>query len=584
MHLFRLLIITMSLLLWRVCSSWQATSTQRGAVLRRFHNKPTRRPTIINTKNGAAFRFLSACSPVEDSWTSGTNDDYNGDDEDQEQIAPQAGGSYNNNNYRGFDWFENYYSDDDDEDDEESSSTENLPPKPKPRSYNRGLSSATDRTKPKSRPLASRSNNNDNNNSMAAPAAAPRSSIKPSATSFRAAPTPTPKAAKITTPPVQNDATNASNNIDKATEATTTPPTTPETTLFHPHQFCEKDEATGEMKIPYPKALSPSGIKEFLACPQSYLFQYIFGLRQPTTAALAKGSMCHTALERVFDLEPTERTLETLQNLFRQAWSEHRQQDTYKDLFTNVPDEIAWGQQGLGLLENYWQSEDASTVTRPNPVQREVWVKAALPLDPSQGVTCSSNIEMATAATETFLVRGIVDRLDLVQTTPGSKDVCLRLIDYKTGKKPHLKYSPAMNQKIVDEALEQLIIYALLLRESGKARENPMPLRYLRLFYLTSVEGKADYLDMDLGRTEEERDAVLQQVHAKLSQVWKDVQALVDEQNAVAFRGCDRAFCYCHKCRPLFEPGTVWAPPTNDGSNEDDANDDTINQRMYSML
>ena len=298
--------------------------------------------------------------------------------------------------------------------------------------------------------------------------------------------------------------------------------------------------------------------------------------------------MCHAALERVFDLEPAERSLPVLQNLFRTVWSEHRMQDTYRDLFTSTTgsssserdlrQEAAWGREGLALLENYWRVEDASAVAPPNPVQREVWVRATLPLDPALGVTAgSSNIELATETTESFLVRGIVDRLDLVRSQDDSTNdsdggrgeqesdaVCLRLIDYKTGKKPDLKYSARMNEKIVTEAFEQLKIYALLLRESGKARENPMPLRYLRLFYLTSAGETAGYLDLDLGATQEERDAVLQPVHATLSRVWTDILGLLDTEAPHAarlFAGCERPFCYCHRCRPRFVPGSVWEPP-----------------------
>mmetsp|Transcript_53212 Transcript_53212/g.64108 ORF Transcript_53212/g.64108 Transcript_53212/m.64108 type:complete len:217 (+) Transcript_53212:3-653(+) len=72
-------------------------------------------------------------------------------------------------------------------------------------------------------------------------------------------------------------------------------------------------------EIPRPKSLSPSSAKEFLSCPQSYLFQYLYKIKQPTNTALAKGSMCHSALEKLFDLNPSQRTLENLENLFRCA-------------------------------------------------------------------------------------------------------------------------------------------------------------------------------------------------------------------------------------------------------------------------
>jgi RecB family exonuclease len=355
--------------------------------------------------------------------------------------------------------------------------------------------------------------------------------------------------------------------------------------LLHPEHLIEPDE-DGVRRIPYPKALSPSSIKEFQACPQSFLFQYVLGLRQPANHALAKGSMCHAALERVFDLDPPDRSLTVLQNLFRTAWAEHRLQDLYRPLFedTEAEDcaqrdlarEAAWGREGLALLENYWKAENAATIQRPNPVQREVWVRAKLSLNAYLGVTATTpphlngGGEVVTAAVNgdenadneqpSFLVRGIVDRLDMVQDAVDKSAVTLRLIDYKTGKAPDLKYSPAMNQKIQNEAFEQLLIYSLLLRESGSSKEIPMPLRYLRLFYLTSVEEEAVYWDMDLGATQQERDLLLHSVHQTLSKVWTDICNMIDQQNFKAFAGCDRSFCYCHKCRSRFVPGTVWEP------------------------
>lgn len=475
----------------------------------------------------------------------------------------------------GVDWFEQYYNagDEDDDDDENDLFPENIPPKPTPIIV----------------PTTTVRNNEAKKSSLASPPL-PR----PTATAVKSADRATsqPKAASSFPKPTSTFSVTAaasSASLQESKPATVSvPDTAPASSndeLLHPHQFLVRDETTGQLHLPHPKSLSPSSIKEFLACPQSFLFQYILGLRQPTNAALAKGSMCHAALERVFDLEPEQRDLTTLQNLFRTAWSEHRRTDAYKDLFgQNVEQEAAWGREGLQLLENYWRWEDAAQVSRPNPVQREVWVSAALPLDPARGVTAAhnnnNNNNIESEPTETFLVRGIVDRLDMVQS-PNDKQVALRLIDYKSGKKPDLKYSPAMNAKIREEALEQLLIYALLLRESGKNRENPMPLRYLRLLYLTSRDGTADVLELDMGATAAERDARLNAVHEKLARVWRDVGHLIDQVNEnignvdaksttnksnadqallQVFEGCQRTFCYCHKCRPRFQPGTVWEP------------------------
>jgi hypothetical protein len=310
---------------------------------------------------------------------------------------------------------------------------------------------------------------------------------------------------------------------------------------------------------------------EFKKCPQSYLFQYLYGLKQPTNTALALGSMCHEALEKVFDLQTEERTLVHLQNLFRASWANARRTETYRHLFGTGPEHVndwdkeserEWGQTGLKLLENYYHLEDPRLVERPNPIQREIWLRADLSVDPYYGGKTGYEGAKTTTVTnnnntDTFHVRGIVDRLDMIRVN-GGQQVALRIVDYKTGKAPNFKYSQAMNEKIAEEAFYQLKIYALLMREKGNVYANGLELRMLRLLFLTSEVGNGQYLDMDLGTTQEERDAVLNEIHVDLANVWKNIQELVATQDPKAFVGCDRSFCYCHKCRTQFVSGTVW--------------------------
>jgi hypothetical protein len=143
-----------------------------------------------------------------------------------------------------------------------------------------------------------------------------------------------------------------------------------------------------------------------------------------------------------------------------------------------------------------------------------------------------------------------------------SREVALKIVDYKTGKAPVLKYSPPVNERIMEESFYQLKIYALMLREKGAGKDQTqgMDLRFLQLFFLTSDVGKAKHLEYDLGKTQEERDAVMQEVHQDLSNVWTSITELVAQQDPKAFIGCDRSFCYCHKCRDRFVPGTTWEP------------------------
>jgi PD-(D/E)XK nuclease superfamily len=329
--------------------------------------------------------------------------------------------------------------------------------------------------------------------------------------------------------------------------------------------------------LPYPKSLSPTSIREFKRCPQSFLFHYILGIRPPTNLALAKGNLLHAAIDQVHDLKPHERTLSNAKELSSTIWSKTRQKDstTYDQLFEGSrEDEAEWESKGFDLLENYFQVEDPST----DSVKTEVPVSAELSLDPTLGVTAAGTPDADTPS-ETFLVRGIIDQIKVVPENDddngSSQQKVLRLTDFKSSKPPNLRYSPATNARIRAEKIEPLFIYALLWRESSIRQKVSIaasfaePLRYLRLSYL---EGSAaDVVDYDLGATVEERDARLQRVHVDLVHVWRNIRTMVDTANQYnvnnngdspfsastslqAFVGCDRSFCSCHRERPRFAP------------------------------
>ena len=125
----------------------------------------------------------------------------------------------------------------------------------------------------------------------------------------------------------------------------------------------------------------------------------------------------------------------------------------------------------MKLLSNYVQLEDPSQIMSPNPIDREMWSNVFLTTIVKYGSTPSKNYSKdersrKESSTESFLVRGIVDRIDLVRIKSNyDENVYLRIIDYKTGKAPNFIYTPEMNQQIEDKTCFQLKIYALLLRE-----------------------------------------------------------------------------------------------------------------------
>eukprot|EP00518_Triparma_eleuthera_P000913 CAMPEP_0182460868 /NCGR_PEP_ID=MMETSP1319-20130603/5607_1 /TAXON_ID=172717 /ORGANISM="Bolidomonas pacifica, Strain RCC208" /LENGTH=187 /DNA_ID=CAMNT_0024660045 /DNA_START=443 /DNA_END=1002 /DNA_ORIENTATION=+ len=179
-------------------------------------------------------------------------------------------------------------------------------------------------------------------------------------------------------------------------------------------------------------------------CPQSYLLSYVLKVRQRPNAVMMKGTMCHAALEDLYDLPAQNRTRDNLHNLLRRAWSDEKNKTRAKDLpdfFGSVEEEISWGRDALGLLDNYMALEDPSSIS---PAAREMWVRL--------------NISTPCAEGGRFVARGIVDRLD-----DGAGG--LAITDYKSGKAPDLKYSEAVNERIREEKFWQLKVYAAMMKD-----------------------------------------------------------------------------------------------------------------------
>ena len=187
------------------------------------------------------------------------------------------------------------------------------------------------------------------------------------------------------------------------------------------------------------ETLSPSRAGDFKLCPQLFKYKAIDKIEVPSTVHQARGTTAHLALQRLFDHPAAARTPDRLFNLFREAWIELRAVD-YPDMFESQEAERAWGIESLGILANYFGTEDPATV---EPAARE--------LDMVQELG-------------DMTIRGILDRMD-------ESEEGLVVTDYKTGKAPPEQYAIP--------AFFALKIYALLIREqTGRT-----PVR-LRLLYL----------------------------------------------------------------------------------------------------
>ena len=93
-------------------------------------------------------------------------------------------------------------------------------------------------------------------------------------------------------------------------------------------------------------------------------------------------------------------------------------------------------------------------------------------------------------------------------------------------------------------------------KKSGQVVDSP-EVRRLRLMFLTSDDGRGEYLDFDLGKTADDRDKMLNPVKAELVQIWKHLTQLIDQNDPKLFWSCDRSFCFCHPARKLFTKASV---------------------------
>ncbi len=256
------------------------------------------------------------------------------------------------------------------------------------------------------------------------------------------------------------------------------------------------------------ETLSPSRASDFKTCPQLFKFRAIDRLPEPTTVYQARGTTAHLALERFYDLVPDEREPDRLFDLFREAWTEIRSTDEYKELFDTAEAETAWGIESMQLLANYFGIEDPKLI---DPYDRE--------LDMTEDL-------------DGMIIRGILDRID--------RDVDGRLIitDYKTGKAPPERYALP--------AFFALKIYALLIRR--RTGETP---KEVRLMYLN---GPTLYrLEVD--------NSQLDGIDSQLRALWAAINRAMSSNNYPARPGrlCD--WCSYQDICPAFVTADTEAEP-----------------------
>lgn len=204
----------------------------------------------------------------------------------------------------------------------------------------------------------------------------------------------------------------------------------------------ELDDGPADTAAGAPWALSPSRANDFKSCPLKFRFRAIDRIPEPPSAAAARGTLVHAALQQLFELPAPQRTREAATGSIPALWAQMLADHPELAELPEVADEPAWLAAAEQLIGTYFRLED------PRGFQPEA---------------CELRLEVTVG--QTVPTRGFVDRLDV------SPDGRLRVVDYKTGKSPAAAWA--------DEALFQLKFYALML-----FRLRGVVVARLRLIYL----------------------------------------------------------------------------------------------------
>ena len=215
-------------------------------------------------------------------------------------------------------------------------------------------------------------------------------------------------------------------------------------------------------------ALSPSRAGDYQQCPLLYRFRAIDKLPEPSTVAQVKGTLVHTVLENLHKLDREQRTYPVAVKMLKPEWSKMTASDS--ELLELVPDTeedtMAFLVECRALLKGYFQMENPQGFDAD---ECEKYVDMTLP----NGVP----------------VRGFIDRVDVA---PGGQ---VRVVDYKTGKKPIPRFSAA--------AKFQMKFYALVWWRMMGEIPAQLRLMYLKVaddMVLTPTPAELNYFEKDLGR------------------------------------------------------------------------------------
>src|SRR3954463_10647846 len=96
------------------------------------------------------------------------------------------------------------------------------------------------------------------------------------------------------------------------------------------------------MSLPLPTSLTPSKVASFKDCALAFRFSVIDRLPEPPSPWATKGTLVHAALERLFLLDPGDRTVAAASTALGAAFSVLRTDPEYSGLHLRPDEEAAF--------------------------------------------------------------------------------------------------------------------------------------------------------------------------------------------------------------------------------------------------
>lgn len=235
--------------------------------------------------------------------------------------------------------------------------------------------------------------------------------------------------------------------------------------------------------------VSPSSMALWKQCRRRWRFRYVEKLADPPGPPALRGTFVHRALELLYAMPKSARTLDAARDVARPAWAETEASKGFQALELSEEERRQMRWEAWRLIEALWQIEEPSEVS---VVARERKVRTEI------------------AGVPFF---GIVDRVDFVAGG-------LRIVDYKTGKLPRRP------------DFTQVALYA----EALDALDGRRP-RHARMLYL---QGR--HYDIRIGHSGT-------RLVGELTETWQDIATACQQDDFAETTGPLCAWCpYVDRC------------------------------------